>query len=109
MVSVFNSLRGRQDSRIVRDVTGPGVDSEKDGYNVGVSSDSDTMSLEARNEKELQTHPNEVTSSAQEGVKKVEAAALVWRQKTVYAIYAWYVVRSTLLIYHHICSLCDVF
>lgn len=90
MVSVFSNLRGRQDSRIVRDVTGPGLDTSKDGFDVGVSSDADTMSLEARNEKELQIHPNEVTSSAQEGVKKAEAAALIWGQKTVYAIYAWY-------------------
>jgi len=90
MVSVFGNLRGRQDSRIVRDVTGPGLNTEKDDLDVGVSSDADTMSLEARNEKELQMHPDQVTSSAQEGVKKVEAAALVWSQKTVYAIYAWY-------------------
>jgi len=91
MVSVFSNLRGRQDSRIVRDVTGPGLDTSKESFDVGVSSDADTMSLEARNEKELQIHPNEVTSSAQEGVKKAEAAALIWGQKTVYAIYAWYV------------------
>lgn len=50
-------------------------------------SDSDTISLEAANEKEVQEHPDQVTQGAQLGVQKVEAAALVWSQKTVYATY----------------------
>lgn len=55
------------------------------------SSDSDTLSLEARNEKEVQAHPHQITSYADLGVKKAEAAALVWSRTAVYATYAWYV------------------
>lgn len=89
-MGVFDLVRGRQDSRIVRDVHGPGLDTEeKENVDVGVQSDADTLSLEARNEKEVREHPDQVTSSAQEGVQKIEAAALIWGQKTVYAIYAW--------------------
>ena len=53
-------------------------------------SDSDTLSLEARNEKEIQTHPDQVTRDAELGVQKAEAAALVWSKPAVYATYAWY-------------------
>jgi hypothetical protein len=90
MVGVLSLIRGRQDSRIVRDVAGPGLD-EKDTTDIGISSgsDADTLSIEARNEKEIQEHPTEVTGNAQEGQQKVEAAALVWDKKTVWAIYAW--------------------
>lgn len=50
---------------------------------------SERSSLEARNEKEIQQHPDQVTEDAQLGVKKAEAVALIWSKKTVYAIYAW--------------------
>ena len=52
-------------------------------------SDSDTLSLEARNEKEVQAHPDRITQQAELGVQKAEAAALVWSKKTVWAAYAW--------------------
>jgi len=81
MVNVLNLFWGRNDSRIVRD--------EKYDTDVTVHSDADTLSLEARNEKEVRDHPTEVTGGAQEGVQKIEAAALVWNQPTVWAIYAW--------------------
>lgn len=55
---------------------------------------SERNSLEARNEKEVMQHPDEVTSNAQLGVKKAEAAALVWSKKAVYATYAWWVIIS---------------
>lgn len=51
--------------------------------------DSDRLSLEARNEKEIMKHPDEVTSHAHLGVQKAEAVALVWSKKSVYATYAW--------------------
>lgn len=57
-------------------------------------SDSDTLSLEARNEKEVQAHPDQITSYVDLGIKKAEAAALVWSRKAVYATYAWYVLTS---------------
>lgn len=53
------------------------------------ASDSDNLSLEARNEKEVQQHPDEVTAGAQRGIQKAEAAALVWSKKTIFAVYAW--------------------
>lgn len=91
-MGVLDLVRGRREPTVVRDVHGPGLDTlEKDDVDVGVQSgsDADTLSLEARNEKEVRDHPDDVTSSAQEGVQKIEAAALIWGQKTVYAIYAW--------------------
>ncbi|EAW11883.1 putative siderochrome-iron transporter [Aspergillus clavatus NRRL 1] len=54
-----------------------------------LSDDSSRLSLEARNEKEIQQHPGQVTAGAYLGVKKAEAAALVWSKKAVWATYAW--------------------
>lgn len=51
--------------------------------------DSDSLSLEARNEKEIHDNPDNVTANAALGVKKAEAAALVWSKKAVYLTYAW--------------------
>lgn len=51
---------------------------------------SDTISLEARNEREVQQHPDTVTAGAQLGVQKAEAAALVWGKPALLFIYAWY-------------------
>jgi hypothetical protein len=51
--------------------------------------DSDTLSLEARNEKEIQLNPDQVTKDAQMGVQKAEAVALVWPKSAVYATYGW--------------------
>ncbi|POR36869.1 Siderophore iron transporter mirB [Tolypocladium paradoxum] len=51
--------------------------------------DSDTLSLEARNEKEVQANPDRVTQGAELGVQKAEATALVWSKKAVYLTYGW--------------------
>lgn len=51
---------------------------------------SDNISLEARNEREVQQHPDTVTADAQLGVQKAEAAALVWGKPALLFIYAWY-------------------
>ncbi|KAL1296500.1 hypothetical protein AAFC00_000012 [Neodothiora populina] len=56
---------------------------------VGTDSNSSRLSLDERNEKEIQAHPDQVTEDAQVGLKKTEAAALVWSKKAVYATYAW--------------------
>ncbi|KAH8703086.1 putative siderochrome-iron transporter [Talaromyces proteolyticus] len=53
------------------------------------ANDSDNLSLEARNEKEVLQNPDKVTSYAEAGVQKAEASALVWGKKAVYATYAW--------------------
>lgn len=51
--------------------------------------DSDTLSLEARNEKEVELNPDHVTANAQMGQQKAEAAALVWPKWAVYCTYGW--------------------
>ena len=64
---------------------------------VHTSTDSDSLDLVDRNEKEIQEHPDEITADAQPGVQKAEAIALVWDKKSLCFIYAWSVVttRST--------------
>jgi hypothetical protein len=58
--------------------------------NPGTSdSESDNVSLEARDQKEVESNPNQVTADAQLGVQKAEAAALVWSKPAVYATYGW--------------------
>lgn len=101
---VFDFIRGRNDSLHVHDISTaetndpktegdipptdtPAARGDISGDNGNVESERD--SLEARNEKEIMQHPNEVTSDAQMGLKKVEAAALVWSKKSVYTTYAW--------------------
>jgi hypothetical protein len=64
--------------------------SEKHMNVTGASdSESDTLSVEARDQKEVENNPNQVTANAQLGVQKAEAAALVWSKKAVYATYGW--------------------
>jgi formate-dependent nitrite reductase cytochrome c552 subunit len=57
---------------------------------------SDTLSLEARNELEVEQHPDQVTADAHIGVQKAEAAALVWGKPALIFIYAWYLFISSL-------------
>lgn len=68
--------------------TAAGFEADK-SHNTTAASDSDTLSLEARNEKEIQEHPDQVTQDTDLGVQKAEAAALVWSKKAVLATYAW--------------------
>jgi hypothetical protein len=87
----INTIRMRKQAHIAGIA---GIDDEKTdatayGNGFTTPSDSDTLSLEARNEKEVQQHPDQVTRQADLGVQKAEAAALVWGKKTVYATYAW--------------------
>lgn len=51
--------------------------------------DSDSLDLAEKNEKEIQLNPDRVTEDAQDGVKKAEAVALAWPKAAVYATYAW--------------------
>lgn len=104
-MTVLDLIRGRNDSRHVHEIATaetetnePKTEANKPkseieaGPDVAVDTshdESDRNSLEARNEKEIMQHPNEVTSDAQLGVKKIEAAALVWSKKSVYATYVW--------------------
>jgi hypothetical protein len=97
MGGVLDLIRGRNDTHAAQAVV-PAAEEphtqqtgkEEVNYSQDpTSSDSDTLSLEARNEKEVQAHPDQITSYADLGVKKAEAAALVWSRKAVYATYAW--------------------
>jgi len=50
---------------------------------------SDTLSLEARNEREIKEHPEQVTADAHIGIQKAEAAALVWGKPALIFTYIW--------------------
>ncbi|KAF7591348.1 hypothetical protein BBP40_001672 [Aspergillus hancockii] len=62
---------------------------EAPGNQIFTVEDSSSLSLEARNEKEVQQHPDAVTQDAYMGQQKAEAAALVWSKKAVILTYAW--------------------
>lgn len=97
-MGVFDVIRGRNDSQIVQDlgVTEDRHEPKKDMNDENPENPSSPGSdggrrgsLEAENEKNIEQHPDEVTSQAQMGVQKAEAAALVWSKKAVYLTYAW--------------------
>jgi hypothetical protein len=50
---------------------------------------SDTQSLEERNERQVLEYPDKITQEAHIGVQKAEATALVWSRTALYATYAW--------------------
>ncbi|KAK4949112.1 Siderochrome iron transporter 2 [Elasticomyces elasticus] len=83
----IQTIRMRKNAGVAAHVGG--FDEKNDANGDSSASDSDTLSLEARNEKEVQLHPDQVTQQADLGVQKAEAAALVWDKKTVWATYAW--------------------
>lgn len=97
-MGVLDNIRGRDTSRLNAaahgaEPTDAPVDENHSGQaaqDITVS-DSDTLSLEARNEKEIQLHPDQITANAEVGVQKAEAVTLIWGKKTVYAVYAWWV------------------
>lgn len=51
--------------------------------------DSDNISLEQLDEREVQLNPDQINTKAEAGLQKAEAAALVYGPNTVLAIYAW--------------------
>lgn len=87
-MGVFNLARNRRDDRVAADAV-QFSDPSKDFETPGTASDSDTLSLEAKNEKEVQEHPDQVTEYAGLGVKKAEATALVWSKPALYCTFAW--------------------
>ncbi|ETS73889.1 hypothetical protein PFICI_13755 [Pestalotiopsis fici W106-1] len=93
MPAVLDMIRGRKDGRVAHDIATSGVPEadEKTGTsNVAPSNDnSDSISLEERNEQEISEHPDSVTADAQIGQRKAEAAALVWSRNAVLATYGW--------------------
>lgn len=87
-MGLLDNIRVRNDNaRVSRSFVED--DSQRDA---AVSAETlDASSLEWRDEKELQAHPDVVNDNAQAGLKKAEASALVWSKTTVYVIYAWWV------------------
>lgn len=90
----FSKARADDSTNIVRaadDDVLPATD-VKNAHGVeqpSTDSDSSRISLEQVNEKQIQADPNHVTEHAALGVKKAEAAALVWPKWAVYTTYAW--------------------
>lgn len=96
-MGVLDNIRGRDTSQLNAAVyrSEPAdvpVEQKSPGHTQDmIASDSDTLSLEARNEKEVQLNPDQITANAELGVQKAEAVTLVWSKRTVYAVYAWWV------------------
>jgi hypothetical protein len=88
-MGVLDMIRGRNDNSIAQPGEQTDVKHESDANAYQSGSDSDNLSLEAIDEKEIQAHPNEITRNAQIGVQKAEATALVWSKPAVFATYAW--------------------
>lgn len=90
-MGVFDAFRGRDNQSHIAAAAHEADTAEVKGTDiaVGTGSDSDNLSLEARNEKEAQLNPDAVTADAQLGVKKAEAAAIVWSKKAVVLTYCW--------------------
>lgn len=85
-MGLFGMLKGRNEAHVAESTFEAEPKRETD---VSVASDSDTLSLEARNEKEIAEHPDQTTHNAQIGVQKAEATTLVWSRNAVIATYAW--------------------
>nr|POF14860.1 siderophore iron transporter mirb [Quercus suber] len=90
----LNAVRNRREEHLAAHVSQQDaeVDHEKSQFaaeHTSSGSDSDGLSMEERNEKEVQLHPNTVTADAQLGQQKAEATALVWGKKALYSTYAW--------------------
>ena len=83
----FDSLRGVGKTRSAETTTSHDGSEKVDPKDVSYATDtdSDRLSLEERNEKEVQQHPDEITHNAQAGQQKAEAVALVWSKPALYA------------------------
>ncbi|KAJ5915846.1 hypothetical protein N7454_010987 [Penicillium verhagenii] len=57
-------------------------------------------SLEWHDEKEVQSHPDQINSNADIGLQKAEAAALVYTKKVVLGIYGWIWLCYFMLAFH---------
>jgi hypothetical protein len=87
-MGVINLTRGRKDNVVVEDLR-PTGENEKFNLNVEQNRVDDDLTNLDRAEKEIQEHPDQVSASTADGVRKAEAVALVWSKKAVYATYAW--------------------
>lgn len=93
-MGVFDVIRGRKDSQVVEDLAYSESHEPKNLGNVPENpptsgSDGERLSLEERNERNIELHPDEVTKDAHMGVQKAEATAMVWSMPALIATYAW--------------------
>ncbi|EXJ90572.1 hypothetical protein A1O1_03675 [Capronia coronata CBS 617.96] len=89
-MSFFAKFKGLPTHPIVRRASESAVQDKNAGAETGAQIDTDSdLDPAAQNEKEIQLHPDQITADAQDGVKKVEAVALVWSKTAVYATYFW--------------------
>lgn len=93
-MGVFDVIRGRKDSQVVEDL---GYSESHEPKSLGgvpeapPMESNERLSLEERNERNIQLHPDEVTKDAHLGVQKAEATAMVWSKPALFSTYAWYV------------------
>ncbi|KAK9452842.1 putative siderochrome-iron protein [Dipodascopsis uninucleata] len=86
-MSSINSIRGRDNS--VAAAVAPAADDEFTEPKSLHASDSSELDVAGQYEKEVEEHPDEPTKDALPGVKKIEAAAIVWDKPALYATYGW--------------------
>ncbi|EFX05040.1 siderochrome-iron transporter [Grosmannia clavigera kw1407] len=90
-MGVFSNIRGRDqaidDMVLAREAGSGTLGDETKAGDLGESA-SDTDPVE-KNEREVRAHGNSVTTDAQLGVQKAEAAALVWPRWAMYGTYGW--------------------
>lgn len=86
-MGILDLVRGRDNTAAI-DVVATEDHETKENEKSG-SDSNDRSSLEARAEREIELHPDQVTEGADLGVQKAEAAALVWSKTALICIYAW--------------------
>lgn len=98
-MGLFDTVRGRKNNIVVApDALAADDHERKEGSPEAPeypNEKKERPSLEARGEHEVEVHPDEVTSDAETGVQKAEAAALVWSKKSLILIYAWCVLTPS--------------
>lgn len=91
-MALFTQIRGRSE-RIERHVLGgteaTGKADEAAAAQEPPSGASSQLDLADKNEKEVELNGNQVTATAELGVQKAEAAALVWPRWAMYSTYGW--------------------
>ena len=92
-MGVFDVFRGRQDSQIVEDLHVS--EQHHEPKDIQLSEDlKERNSLEARNEKAIEQHPDEVTENAYRGVKQAEAIMSSWTLRALIFTYILYAIIS---------------
>lgn len=95
-MGVINLTRGRNDIRVIQDITGSDLHALNSKTN-GSTDNSDAKdghqieqqtSVETVTEKKPQRNSHRTTQGAYVGVQKAEAAALAWSKKSAYGTFA---------------------